>query len=385
MVATDYQPGAYGGIGVHLGALTDSLRADGHRVDVLTSQPGTPGETDQGAVLRHTQIGPSQTAITRSSQLTNTFRMLQENFGMIAAVDHIKPGSYDIVHCHDFLAIYAARAASEAAGAPLVFTKHFLQSPETIVDATDAAALASMEYCIGLQEWAVSEADYMISVSDWVTDRLRERVLRMPPSVTIRSGVDEEYLNRPLRREYSQAGTPLRVAFVGRLTHGKGPDLLLEALEFTQDKGAYDLRFVGAGPRALPLQQAADRFQTKATFTGHLQGDDLIEEYESADVVVVPSRIDACPIVVREAQARGAVVLGSTASGIPEIVADGEDGVLFTSEDPTDLARCLMALERDRGRLSELGSAARERANRHWKWDAVAGKTAEAYEQALSA
>ncbi|HLU39385.1 MAG TPA: glycosyltransferase, partial [Planctomycetota bacterium] len=73
------------------------------------------------------------------------------------------------------------------------------------------------------------------------------------------------------------------------------------------------------------------------------------------DVVVVPSVWDDCaPLVVAEALAARAPVVGSRIGGIPDFVRDGENGLLFAPGDATDLARCLRAFADDPGLLGRL-------------------------------
>jgi glycosyltransferase involved in cell wall biosynthesis len=156
----------------------------------------------------------------------------------------------------------------------------------------------------------------------------------------------------PLSLETAAAGAGEYVAYAGRITFEKGVDLLCEAANRTN----LPLRIAGdiSGWPALQSQYA-DRVR----FEGMLRGDALVSFYGNARFVVVPSRWwEVCPLVVLEAMHLGIPVLASRIGGLPEMVEDGVNGLLFEPDNRNDLADKMQRLWNDaalRRRLIEAG------------------------------
>ena len=156
----------------------------------------------------------------------------------------------------------------------------------------------------------------------------------------------------------------LRVAFLGRLEHDKGPDVLALALSQLRDLpisidvyglsqtsspspyAAALVRMAGKDPRFALKQAVAPQTVVK-----------LLREY---DLLAVPSRwLETGPLTVLEAFAAGIPVLGSRLGGIAELVSDGIDGVLVPPDDPTAWATALRQLAKKPGLLSKLRAGVR--------------------------
>jgi glycosyltransferase involved in cell wall biosynthesis len=164
-------------------------------------------------------------------------------------------------------------------------------------------------------------------------------------------------------------GTPLRVVAVGRMVPKKGFDLLVEAVAGLYDRGV-ELELVIAGedgPEAETVRRlVADRCPDLVHFTGPLSQCELLTLYRGADVFALACRVDGdgdrdgIPNVMVEAMAAGLPVVSTAVSGIPELVRDGENGLLVPPEDPAALASALHRLAADvplRDRLAAAGRA----------------------------
>ena len=106
---------------------------------------------------------------------------------------------------------------------------------------------------------------------------------------------------------------------------------------------------------------------------------DVIELLSHATVFVCPSIYEPLGIVNLEAMACHTAVVASRVGGIPEVVVDGETGLLVPPEDPDALARAINELVADPARAQRMGEAGRVRAVEEFGWDRVAEKTAELY------
>jgi D-inositol-3-phosphate glycosyltransferase len=110
-------------------------------------------------------------------------------------------------------------------------------------------------------------------------------------------------------------------------------------------------------------------------------GDDLVQVYRAADVVVVPSYNESFGLVALEAQACGTPVVASRVGGLPVAVAEGRSGLLVTGHDISDWADALAELIADPARRERMGGAAAAHALR-FSWDRTTDALLGAYDEA---
>jgi len=151
-----------------------------------------------------------------------------------------------------------------------------------------------------------------------------------------------------------------RLVAVGALTEGKRQSDLLEAASrLVQDGIDAEVVLVGDGDPAyegdLRARAARAEMTGRVAFTGFL--DNPFPVLETADVVVVPSRYEGFGRVAVEGMLAGRPVVASSQGGLPEIVSDGERGVLFPVGDVEALAGALRALHDDPDRARRLGQS----------------------------
>jgi glycosyltransferase involved in cell wall biosynthesis len=151
--------------------------------------------------------------------------------------------------------------------------------------------------------------------------------------------------------------------FVGRLSPEKGVDCLLQA--FSALRGRFPqarLVVAGDGPARGPLERLARHLgvEQATTFTGMLEQEQLRERHAAARCSLFPSLwLENCPMGVLEAMAAGAAIVASRVGGIPEILRDEENGLLFERGDSAALAAQLARVLDDSALAVRLGSAAR--------------------------
>lgn len=146
------------------------------------------------------------------------------------------------------------------------------------------------------------------------------------------------------------------ILYLGRLSQEKGIETLLKA--HAQAGAPWPLKIAGTGP----LYETLVRGFPSAEFLGHLTGDDLRQTLGRAAIVAVPSEwYENCPMSVLEAMAQGKPVVASRIGGIPELVADGETGLLFGPGNVAELIGCLTQLMSDPALRRRMGNAARKR------------------------
>jgi glycosyltransferase involved in cell wall biosynthesis len=151
---------------------------------------------------------------------------------------------------------------------------------------------------------------------------------------------------------------PTRLAAVGRLIPIKGLDVLMRAFAAARARvPELSLEVAGAGPLERELRRDAPE---GVTFLGRV--DPVRAVYERNAVVVVPSRGEGFGMVALEAAERGRPAIVSRVGGLPEIVVDGETGLVVPPEDDRALTEAIVALATDPARVRAYGSAARARA-----------------------
>ncbi len=157
----------------------------------------------------------------------------------------------------------------------------------------------------------------------------------------------------------------LRLLHVARLAPVKAQDLLLQALARLKSQGIpFACRIVGEGPLRQHLENQVQTLglQGRVEFLGALQEKEVRQQYDWAQVVVLSSRSEGTPMIIIEAMAKGRAVVAPRITAIPEMVAEGRTGLLFTSGSASDLARQLARLAAQPELLARMGAAARRRA-----------------------
>ncbi len=163
------------------------------------------------------------------------------------------------------------------------------------------------------------------------------------------------------------SGGTMRFVCVGRLSPEKGQAGLLEALaSLGRDQSDLELTLVGDGPDLDLLKRRAESLgvSRQVTFAGRCGEQDALDHIARADALVLPSFMEGLPIVLLEAMAIGTTVIATHVAGIPELVEDGKNGLLFAPSDWDALADCMRRLAGDpslRSRLAQAGRKAVER------------------------
>jgi glycosyltransferase involved in cell wall biosynthesis len=156
-------------------------------------------------------------------------------------------------------------------------------------------------------------------------------------------------------------GTPGQyVAYLGRLSREKGLRTLIKAVSGLDD---LELRIAGSGPIRASLEELTSSLEAKnIRFVGQLKVEEVPSFISSAKFVVVPSEYyENCPLSILETMALGKPVIGAAIGGIPELINDREDGLLFRPADEEDLRSKMEMLAGDTELTIQMGKKAREK------------------------
>jgi glycosyltransferase involved in cell wall biosynthesis len=187
-------------------------------------------------------------------------------------------------------------------------------------------------------------------------------------------------------RAYRGAG-PLRLLFVGRFEERKGCRDLVHAVAATRRAGV-DAKLVFVGREKYPGYEAGLRetvaevgLEGVVEFHGPAVGPALVRQYDSSDLVCLPSWREGLPLVVLEAMSRGAPVLATRVGGIPDLVTDGETGLLVEPRDVRALRDTIILASADRARLRAIGSAGRRHVTKLASPEVIEARWRELYER----
>jgi alpha-maltose-1-phosphate synthase len=369
LLTREYPPDVYGGAGVHVEYLARELAG------LVSLTVHCQGADRPGAVAHQ--------AWDHLAGANPALQTISADLSMAAAVAYA-----DLVHSHTWYANLAGHLASLLYGIPHVVTVHSLEPLRPWKAEQLGGGYALSCWC---ERTAVEAAAAVIAVSAG----MREDVLAAYPAVpgerirVIRNGIDTaEYSPDPATDVLERYGVdPARpsVVFIGRVTRQKGLPVLLQAgadidpaAQLVICAGAADTAELEAEVSELAAQLRAGRAGV-TWLSGMLAKREVIQLLTHATVFACPSLYEPLGIVNLEAMACGTAVVGSRVGGIPEVVADGETGLLVRPGEPAALAGAINALVTDPHRAAEMGRLGRKRAVADFGWAAVAAQTAALY------
>ncbi len=174
------------------------------------------------------------------------------------------------------------------------------------------------------------------------------------------------------------------VAYAGTIARFKG---LFELVQAAQRLAALQPQVVlaGSGPDTAELRSAFRTSRVEATFLGALPQGQVAKMFAAADVVTLPSHAEGLPTVICEAMLSGRAVVTTPVGGLPEIVRDGETGLLTPVGDDAALAGALRRVLTDSSLRTQMEANALEFASRHLTWSANARAYEAVYSELLSA
>ncbi|MFD0305590.1 glycogen synthase [Streptomyces sp. NPDC127119] len=376
LLTREYPPDVYGGAGVHVEFLARELRP------LTDLGVHCWGEGAGGGVVRHR----SWPVLDGANDALRTFSV---DLSMAAALE-----DRDLVHSHTWYANLAGHLAKLQYGIPHIMTAHSLEPlrPWKAEQLGGGYALSSWA-----ERTAIESADGVVAVSG----AMREDILGCYPSLDpakvhiVHNGIDTS-LYRPdhgtdvLERLGIDTARPY-VLFVGRITRQKGVPHLLRAVRDI-DPAAQVVLCAGAPDTPEIDQEFRVLFEELSRvregvhwIPQMLPRPEVIQLLTHAAVFVCPSVYEPLGIVNLEAMACGTPVVASRVGGIPEVVEDGETGVLVSVDEDfeTGLAQALDSVLGDAGAARRMGEAGRQRAVGEFGWDAVARRTVRLYEEIL--
>jgi glycosyltransferase involved in cell wall biosynthesis len=240
-----------------------------------------------------------------------------------------------------------------------------------------------------LLEWNFRRADVLCATSQALAAETAAFAPAGAPIHLTPFGVDTDLFQpRPTPLRWVTGGPGVVIGTARRLARTYGLDVLLEAFALLEPGAAAErdeplsLWIAGGGPEGAALRQQASRLgvTSHVQFLGAVPHEQMPAFMWALDLFVNPSRAESFGVAALEAAASGLPVVASRVGGLPEIVADGETGLLVPPENAEALAEALAHLIRSPERRRTLGQAARERAVECYDWQRCAAAMERLYE-----
>jgi glycogen(starch) synthase len=364
-----------GGAGIASAALAQRLAERGVTVDVVTSRPDRARDIDRSEGLSCGSAAPGLTlfrvrSLRRGIHQAGFFGAGTYLLSALPVARRLlRARRYDIVHIYFSLPTGALIPALPLGDIPVVVSLRGSDVPG--YDERNARLVLAHRVLRPFTRWIWRRASRVVPVCDSLGALARETSPSLAYSV-IGNGVDLD-LFRPGAGSMLRSTSTVRCIAVARLIARKGLSELLHAWSLLP-RGRYSLEIVGEGPQGAELRALATQMgiESEVVFAGSLDREELAARLRHADMFVLAPHEEAFGNVFAEALAAGLPVVGSNIGAIPDLVIDGENGILVTPGDSTSIAAAVTSLGDDPVRRAEIGSRNRARAESMLSWDSAA-------------
>jgi glycosyltransferase involved in cell wall biosynthesis len=197
----------------------------------------------------------------------------------------------------------------------------------------------------------------------------------------------------PARDDSARRLGGFRLLFVGRLVERQGVEVLLRAIAARMAEHDLRLTVVGDGPLRPSLVRLAGELglSGRVDFPGTVDAGSLRRHFLECDAVVLPAVQDAkgdvegLGVVLIEALSHERPVIASASGGIPDIVIDGETGLLVEPGDPDALGGAIVRVKEDPVLARRLAATGRAHVEQNFSWDAISSELASLYRELVPA
>ena len=382
-------------------------------------------------ILTHEEGAPSKMASKPWLQLLAIPYIINGFFQCLRICRKWRP---DVIHAHwPFPHAYIALGAAKLFRIPLVLNFH----------GAELLLIRKKKWVKPLLKFAIGQAQAIFANSSFTAGKIKAlrnvNVEWSPYGTTLetsrlqgecRNGKficrydrtaapDAEGVKDERRKTKAQLPVPhpvngkFKILFVGRHIERKGICYLIEAAKYLP-KDKFEIRIVGVGDLTEQLKAQAKAMQSvilspgtesginssegsgqenqpaDIIFTGKLSPEDLANEYRTANVFTLPAIVDhkgdteGLGVVLIEAMELGLPIVASNVGGIPDVVVDGESGILVPEKDPVALAEAFKRLEANPTLIQKLLAGARNRIEECFTWDGIIERQVEVYKKVIS-
>lgn len=339
--------------------------------------------------LTHEEGAPSKMANKPWLQLLAIPYIISGFFKCIKICRKFKP---DIIHAHwPFPHAYIALGAAKLFKIPLVLNFH----------GAELLLIRKKKWVKPLLKFAISQAQAVFANSSFTAGKIKALrnvdVEWSPYGTTLETGTGNAEPH-PVQGKF-------KILFVGRHIERKGIRYLIEAAKYLP-RDRFEIRIVGVGDLTDELKKLAANviarnvsdeaiqggtaaLPAEIIFTGKLSPEALASEYKTANVFTLPAIVDSkgdtegLGVVLIEAMELGLPIVASNVGGIPDVVIDGETGILVPEKDPEALANAYKRLAAEPELVKHLLAGSQKRINECFTWDGIIQRQIEVYNKVL--
>ncbi|WP_226680079.1 glycosyltransferase family 4 protein [Sutcliffiella horikoshii] len=378
MLSWECPPAVLGGLGQHVWQLSKQLAKAGHIVSLVTPHClGAPEtETVEGIT------------VYRAKEVECTYDdfhlfVAQTNMNLVERVRNFPSNKkFTLIHAHDWLVGFAARALKGFMTLPLVSTIHALEQGRS-----------NLEYPIQIQtakweESLIHNSDALIVCSSFMKREVENKIHGKKEVRVIPNGVSllneesdsvSDFLNR---KSYT-----FLALFLGRMVPEKGITTLIDAakkIHVTHPECLFIL--AGKGPYLSDYQALVCQAGLEKTilFVGYLNEREKATLLKRCDLLLVPSIYEPFGIVAIEGMAAAKPVIAARTGGLSSIIKDGESGLMFEPGDADDLSKKILSIIENPTLGAILGEMALNEVKQKYNWEDVRDQTEKVYETTVT-
>ena len=366
MIGWEYPPFKAGGLATHCYGLTRSLADNDVKIDFYMPKTRNNIVSDKKNIkikeIGEVDIFPYDRP--ESKELNGSFfeKVYHYNDLVVSKVN----GSYDLIHCHDWLTMKAGVTLKEKMKIPLVLTVHSTEFDRS-------GWLNPNQWFIDIERKGMEKADKVIAVSNFTKKIIIDKYKINPDKIIV---VHNAVYPIPEGKKQKI------VLFLGRLTLQKGPEFFLKSAKKVLEYENCKFVVAGTGDMLSQLIQKAVAMgiANKIIFTGLLTDEEVKYIYKIASVYVMPSVSEPFGITALEAISAGTPTVTSKTAGFSEAFNNCLKVDFWDTDEMANKIISILRYEPLRKTLSKNG----KKEINLFTWDNVAKKTLKVYGEVLS-
>ncbi len=396
-----------GGQGVYINYLAREMVKQGHDVHLLVGPPypfsmdgaklheihdfnfynfytGFPA--DQNPLSVFSPLHFIELAAARVGFFPEMFAFSFRSFNRLKEI--IKSEKFDIIHDNQCLGY--GLLLMKSFNIPVISTIHHPLSVDRLIEFEHHPKFSDryrrvLYYPLSMQKFVAKRLDAIVTVSNSAARDIVKYFDVNPKKIrVVYNGVDTD----TFQRTNGVAKGKKNLIFVGNSDdRKKGILYLLQAMRKLQD----DVKLTivdGGAPRKrfAPTMVRKYGLEDRVTFTGKVKStEELVKLYSSSNVAIVPSLYEGFGFPAAEAMSCELPIIASKISSLPEVVGNGNNGILVPPRDPDAIASGIEHLLSDEELMLKMGKSARRRVQDLFSWNEAAKKTISVYEEAINA